>query len=209
VGQVASSSPYIGATKISAHYTYDLPQAPLEKQGITFVGLLDKELKASQEFVWVTTTGEKVDIVYTITNDTGQPFAEGLVNVLKSGIFLGSDIIEWTPSGASGHVTVGSAVDIQAEKTVDIDYIKERNNDKEYLHKMKLTVKNFSGQTRTVKVFDQKYPDSVDYQFDTQPGSVGNNTYTWILTIPPGDSKTVSYKFFSDSRYQNPYQSYN
>ena len=209
VGRLSQSSPYIGATKISAHYTYKLPNAPLEKKGITFVTLQDRKFNAKREYVWVTTTGQKVDIVYTVANNSGQPFAQGLVNVFKNGIFVGSDLIEWTPSGAKGHVTIGSAVDVQAEKTVDIDYVKERGHRKEYLHRMKLTVKNFSGRTKVVKVIDQKYPDSVEKTFSVQPASVGNNTYLWTLTVPPGVRKEVTYSFYSDSRYTNPYNTYN
>jgi hypothetical protein len=204
------SIPEIGATKISAHYVYDLPQVSLEKSGVTFVSLFDKKFSADKEYVWVTTTGDRVDIVYTLNNGANEPLAQGLVSVFDKGVFLGSDYIEWTPPGGKGHVTVGSAVDIQAEKTVDIEYDKTRNGRKEYKHKIKLAVKNFSKETRVVKVIDQKYPDGADVQFQVEPTkSGGNNTRMWIVTVPPQGEKSIDYSFYSDSRYTEPYHQYN
>jgi len=202
-------SAYLKATKINAYYTYKMPKSKLEKNGISYVTITDKFLPAQKEFVWVTSTGEQVDIIYTVENKTDTPFAEGLVSVYDKGIFIGSDIIEWTPSGAKGHVTVGGAVDIQAVKNVDIDEIAQRKHHKEYMHKVKIVVKNFANKTRVVKVIEQKYPDAVEIEFGSQPKRSESNTYMWTLSIPPKSEKVIKYQFFSDSRYQNPYQKYN
>jgi len=204
-----SSVAYLRATKINAYYTYKMPKAKLEKNGISFVTLEDKALKAKKEFVWATHTGEKVDIIYTVTNSTKSPFAQGLVSVYSKDIFIGSDIIEWTPSGANGHVTVGGAVDIQAVKTVDIDEIAARKHRKEYHHEIKLIVKNYSNKARAVKVIEPKYPDSVEIEFEIQPEKTEANTYMWTLNIPPKSKQVIKYTFYSDSRYQKPYYKYN
>ncbi|MCD4785034.1 MAG: DUF4139 domain-containing protein [Candidatus Eremiobacteraeota bacterium] len=199
---------FLKATKINAYYTYKMPKARLEKNGISYVTITDNTLPAQKEFVWVTSTGEQVDIIYTVENKTKTPFAEGLVSVYDSGIFIGSDIIEWTPSGAKGHVTVGGAVDIQAVKNVDISEIVQRKRQKEYKHKVKMVVKNYANKTRVVKVIEQKYPDAVEAEFGLQPKKSEANTYLWTLSIPPKSEKVIKYQFYSDSRYQNPYQIY-
>ncbi len=205
----ATGSAYLSATKINAYYTYKMPRSKLEKNGISFVTIVDKPLTAEKEFVWATHTGEKVDIIHTIKNDSDSPFAEGLVSVYSKGIFIGSDLIEWTPSGAKGHVTVGGAVDIQARKTVDIDEIPERKHQKEYRHKIELIVENFSNETRTVKIIEPKYPDAVEVDFQVKPDKSEANTHLWNVTIPPKNKKTIEYTFYSDTRYQNPYNKYN
>ena len=204
-----SGSPYLNATKINAYYTYKMPRANLEKNGVSFVTITDKKLSAEKEFVWATQTGEKVDIIYTVKNDSKTPFAEGLVSVYSKGIFIGSDLIEWTPSGAKGHVTVGGAVDIQARKTVDIDEIQERKHRKEYRHKIELMVENFSDKARVVKVIEPKYPDAVEIDFQVKPNKSEANTHMWTLSIPAKSKKTIEYTFYSDSRYQKPYYKYN
>jgi hypothetical protein len=200
---ISSSSPYIGATRISAWHAYTMPKARLDKNGVAFVTLCDKELKAKKEYVWATSTGSSVDIIYTVYNDTNQPFAEGLVGTYHKDIFVGSDMIEWTPAGGKGHVTIGGAVDIQAAKTIDVEEIPERKRDKEFRHKIKLLVENFSNETRTVKIIENKYADAIQQTFDITPEKSEAGTYMWTLTIPAKSKKAVNYEFFSDSRYSN------
>lgn len=199
---------FLGATKINRYYIYTIPKTTLRKNGVSFVTVFDGKLEAARDFVWATSTGEMVDIIYTVKNSAKIPFAEGLVNVYRDNVFMGSDIIEWTPAGGKGHITVGGAVDIQAVKTIDIDEIPERKGRKEYLHRVEMTITNFSDKARTVKVIESKYPDAVEKEYDLQPDKTEANTHMWNLNIPPNSKKIIKYRFHSDSRYNNPYQKY-
>ncbi|MCE1248153.1 MAG: hypothetical protein LWY06_16050 [Firmicutes bacterium] len=198
---VTTGSPYIGATRISAWHAYTMPKARLDKNGVAFVTLCDRELKAKKEYVWATSTGNSVDIIYTVFNETDQPFAEGLVGVYQKDIFAGSDMIEWTPAGGKGHVTIGGAIDIQASKTIDVEEIPARKHDKEYKHQIKLQLENFSNEARTVKIIENKYADAVETNFDIKPEKSEAGTYMWSITIPAKSKKSINYDFFSDSRY--------
>lgn len=200
--------PTVGAMRINAYYTYDLGQIRNLEKGMNYVTLLDQELDAEKEFVWVTSAGERVDVIYTVQNSTKQPFAAGLVEAYQDGIYMGSDAIEWTPSGSKGHVTIGGAVDIQVKKTVNITKIPERRQTDEFHHEVELKTDNFSQKDIKLKIIDFKYPDCVDISFSLKPTEEEAQTYMWQIELKAGDSRIIKYDFYSDRAYYEPYRVY-
>ncbi len=200
--------PSIGATRINAYYTYDLGQMKTLERGMNYVVLLDKELEAEKEFVWLTSSGKKVDVSYALKNSSKQPFAAGMVETYQDNIYMGSDMIEWTPSGSKGHVTIGGIVDVRVEKSVNITKIPERHHTDEYRHEIELKVENFSKKDIQIKVIDNKYPDCVDITFSLKPTEEKAMTYIWEIELKAGKSKFIHYDFYSDSTYYEPYRAY-
>lgn len=199
VGQVAPL-PTIGAARVNAYYAYDLGAQTLE-EGQTFLTVLDTELPAKRELVWHTPSGERVDVIYVVTNTSRQPFSQGLVEVYQRGLYMGTDAIEWTPAGSEGHVTIGGAVDLRVKKTVDISFVPERKYEKEWKHDVALQVRNFSDETVPVRVVDTKYQDMVDVTYSPPPNESKAQTNTWLITLKPGEERILRYTFYSDSQY--------
>ncbi len=202
------SLPTLEATRINAYYVYDLGQMENLEKGVNYVTLLDKDLEAEKEFVWATASGEKVDVIYTVKNSSEQPFAVGITDAYQDGIYMGSDTIEWTPSGSDGHVTIGGAVDIQVKKSVNITEIPEKKHNDEYHHEIELKIENFSKKDAKIKVIDNKYPDCVDIAFSLKPKEEKAQTYLWEIKLMAGEPKTIKYDFYSDSVYSEPYRAY-
>ncbi len=204
----SAAAPAIGPTRVNAYYAYELGEQEISRNSTSFIALLEEELDADKQFVWAIASGERVDVVYTIHNSTEQPFAEGLVDVYENDIYMGTDNIEWTPSDAKGHVTIGGAVDIQVTKTIDVQEIPERGGNDEFFHKMELRIDNFSKEDIRIKVVDTKYRDSVEMKFVPSPSESKAMTYLWDLDIPAGKTRIIKYSFYSDSTYTNPYRNY-
>lgn len=203
-----SSLPSLEAARINAYYVYDLDQIKTLDRGTNYVVLLDEELKVEKEFVWMTSTGEKVDVIYTVKNSSNQPFASGIVDTYEKGIYMGSDTMEWTPSGSKGHVTMGGSVDIKVKKSVNITEIPEKQNNDEYHHEVELKIENFSEKDIKIKVIDSRYSDCVDIAFSIKPKEEKAQTYMWEIVIKSGGSKIIKYDFYSDNTYYKPYQVY-
>ncbi|MCK4823589.1 hypothetical protein KA005_48000, partial [bacterium] len=105
--------PTVGSLYVNGYYIYDLGQIEFLEKGRNHILLLEMELEVRKEFVWFTSKGKKVDVVYKVKNSSDQPFAAGVVDVYQDGIYLGSDMIDWTPSGSRGHIVIGGTADIQ------------------------------------------------------------------------------------------------
>ena len=201
------SLPTIGATRINAYYVYDLEQVDSLERGTNYITLLDQDFGAEKKFVWLTTEGENVDVIYKVKNSSEQPFAAGIVDTYEDGVYMGSDNIEWTPSGSEGHVTIGGSVDIKVKKLVNITEIPERNHNDEYHHKVELEIKNFSNKDINIKVIENKYPDCVDIAFSLKPEEEGQK-YVWEIDIQAGQTRKIKYDFYSDSTYYDVYRAY-
>ena len=204
----SAAPPSMSAARINAYYTYELAPIGSFKEGMNYIMLSDKELETKKEYVWKTTEGEKVDVVYIVRNDSEQPFGAGIVDTYQNGIYMGSDMIEWTPPGSKGHVTIGGAVDLRVEKTIDITNDPDRNNRNEFHHQIELKIENYSKKDVAMKIIDRKYPNIVDVAFNLKPREEKAQTYLWEVQLSAGESKIIEYDFYSDNQYSEPYQRY-
>lgn len=180
-----------GSTTIQ--YVYDAGTIALDTVGTQYIGLLSSELSVRKVNLWNANYDSQVYAIYKVLNDSDIPLADGQVHSYQDNIFLGSDALELTPIGSEGSVTVGMLQNVRVNRTENrvslntIFYSEEVN--------VTLEMSNFSDSEITIDVVDYYPTEARDYTFSTDPETQGDNLYRWSVTIPAGETRTITYKY--------------
>jgi hypothetical protein len=137
-----------------------------------------------------------VTVIYKVRNETDEPLAEGIVRSYEDGLFIGSDLMELTPVGSEGSVTVGQLQDVRvdrSETTTEID-----QDAYEYLHQVVLTISNFGTESIDLEVVDVWLPEAEAFTFSAEPERETGNVLRWAVTVEPGEEEVIEYTFRVD-----------
>jgi hypothetical protein len=180
-----------GSTTIQ--YVYDAGEMALDTEGTQYVGLLSTDLAVRKINLWNANYDSQVYAIYKVMNDSDIPLADGQVHSYQDNIFLGADALELTPISSEGSVTVGMLQNVRVNRTENrtslntIFYSEEVN--------VTLEMSNFSDEAVTIDVVDYYPTDGRDYTFSQDPEKQGDNLYRWSVTIPAGETQTITYKY--------------
>jgi len=115
------------------------------------------------------------------------------VHSYQDNIFLGTDGLELTPISSEGSVTVGVLQNVRVSRTEN----RVSLNTLFYSEEVDVTLElsNFSDTEVTIDVVDTYPTDGRDYTFSQDPEIQGDNLYRWAVTIPAGETMTITYKY--------------
>ncbi|MCZ7543782.1 MAG: DUF4139 domain-containing protein [Anaerolineae bacterium] len=184
--------------QISAHHVYDLGAVTMLPGETVRVSMVDEMLDARRIIAWDTRQGERTEVIYKVANTSAFPFSEGMVRAYEDGIYLGTDAIEWTPSGSEGSVTVAGMSDVRVRRQESVEEIAARGGVDEYRHEVTLEIGNYGGEDITLAVLDPWPNRAVEFSFSAEPSRQPGNIFRWDVDAPAGERVTITYTFYTD-----------
>jgi hypothetical protein len=189
--------PALAVGSVDLQYVYSLGSVSAAPGDTVYVNLVDENMSARRMVAWNAATDLDVDVIYKVTNDTEIPLAEGIVRTYQDNLFRGSDFIETTPIGSEGSVTVGSMPDVRVHRTQSSTYQADPANDF-YQHNVALEINNFSEEALELIVLDVWVDGAWEFVYSMEAERQQDNLLRWEVTIPAGESLTITYEFRTD-----------
>ena len=187
-----------GAVEINHVYPIGVQSLSPGESAITT--LANSELEARRLLVWDARLGQRVDVIYKVSNDSDVPFVAGPVYTYEDGLYVGQDAIEWTPTGSEGSVTAGGLSTIRVRRTESVEAVGGgfAARDSNARHDVTLSITNHGSEAVSLSVLDEWNAYGFDYTFSAEPIRQGNNVLRWELSIPAGETLEVTYQFTTD-----------
>ena len=182
--------------QVDIQHTYDIGRLTAEAGDTVYVQLVGQQLPARRLHLWNAPTDQQVTVIYKVENESDQPFSEGVVRNYQDGLFIGSDVIELTPVGGEGSVTIGHLQDVrvkreQTQMAVDMGRF-------DYRYEVTLTIENFTPTTVHLDVVDYLAPQAEELQASIQPQLEAGNIMRWPISVEPGDEMVITYEYLVD-----------
>ena len=185
---------------VTIQYIYPLAEPVSAEPGdALYTQLLSATLPARRLLLWNAQTDQQVTVIYKVENRSEVPLSEGIVRSYQDGLFVSSDPIEFTPIGSEGSVTVGGLRDVRVNSSRTISYDGEQAYDRDTLHAITLTMRNFSESPVAIEVVDSYPPDSGEFEFSVQPEFELGNLLRWQVTLPPDETVEIEYSYRAGS----------
>ena len=192
----AFGGPPTATGQVDIQHIYDIGKVSAEAGDTVYAQLVGGTFPARRLQLWNAQTDEQVTVIYKVTDDSDQPFAEGVVRNYQDGLFIGSDGIELTPVGSEGSVTVGHLQDVRVKREESRSAISEGRFDQR--GDVKLTISNFTPTTVHMEVVDYRLPEAEELQASITPQEEAGNILRWQISVEPGDEMVISYSYKID-----------
>ena len=182
--------------QVNIQHIYDIGSLTAAAGDTVFLMMVGQTLPARRLHLWNAQSDDQVTVIYKVRNETDLPFAEGIVRSYQAGMFIGSDLIETTPLGSEGSVTVGHLRDVRVkrdESRTEVDLGRFY-----YLHEVELSISNFGPTTIVLEVVDLRPPEAEDLKSSMRPKEEAGNVLRWQLAVEPGATETITYDFKVD-----------
>lgn len=181
---------------VTIQYTYDIGTLSTEIGDTLYTKILDEVLPARRILLWNAQGDASVSVIYKVRNTTDLPLTEGIVRTYQAGLLVGSDMIEFTPIGSEGSVTVGTVQSARVKRQESTTSINAPLfSDLTTQHDVTLTLTNFSQSDVTIEVVDVYPINAQEFTYSQEPASEGDNVLRWIVSIPMGETITLTYQF--------------
>lgn len=184
------------AGQVDIQHVYDVGLVTAEPGETVYAQMVGDTLSAHRLHIWNAQTDTQVTVIYEVTNDSDQPFAEGVVRTYQDGLFIGSDFIELTPIGSEGSVTVGHLQDVRVKREETQEAIAQGRFD--YRGEVELTISNFTPTTVHMDVVEYRRPDAEELQASIEPQFEAGNIIRWQISVEPGDEMVITYGYLVD-----------
>jgi hypothetical protein len=181
---------------VRIQHVYDVGAVSAEPGDVVYLAMEQATLPARRLHLWNAPSDDRVTVIYKVRNETDEPLADGVVRSYEDGLFIGSDLIELTPVGSEGSVTVGQLQDVRVERsetTTEVD-----QDAYEYLHEVVLTISNFGTEPIDLEVVDVWQPEAEAFTFSAEPAKESGNVLRWEVTVEPGEEEVIKYSFRVD-----------
>jgi hypothetical protein len=182
--------------QVDIQHVYDVGLVSAEPGDTVYAQMVGDTLPARRLHIWNAQTDTQVTVIYKVTNDSDQPFAEGVVRSYQDGLFIGSDFIELTPIGSEGSVTVGHLQDVRVKREETQEAIAQGRFD--YRGEVELTISNFTPTTVHMDVVEYRRPDAEELQASIEPQFEAGNIMRWQISVEPGDEMVITYDYLVD-----------
>ncbi len=183
---------------VTIQHIYDLGTISAEPGDALYQNMLQGEFSVRRLLLWNAQTDKQITVIYKVKNQSDMPLPEGSVRSYQDGLFVGSDFIEVTPVGSEGSVTVGGLQDVRVNRAESRTQIQAGVNEYDTKYNVTLTLANFSSETIDIQVVDVWNPYARDFVFSDEPEFSADNLLRWQLSIPAGETVTVTYEFVVD-----------
>jgi hypothetical protein len=182
--------------QVDIQHVYDIGALTAEPGDTVYHQLVGDTLPARRLHLWNAPTDQQVTVIYKVTNESDQPFAEGVVRSYQDGLFIGSDFVERTPIGSEGSITVGHLQDVrvkreQTQSAVDIGRFDHKFD-------VELAIENFTDTTVHMEVVDFLPTNAERLEASIEPLLEAGNIMRWIISVEPGDEMVISYEYLVD-----------
>ena len=182
--------------QVDIQHVYEVGNVTAEPGDTVYAQMVGETLPARRLHIWNAPTDGQVTVIYKVTNDSEQPFAEGVVRSYQNGLFIGSDFVELTPVGSEGSITVGHLQDVRVKREQTQSAISQGKYD--YQYAVELTIENFTPTTVHMDVVDYLPPNGEQLQASTDPQLEAGNIMRWPISVEPGDEMVISYEYLVD-----------
>jgi hypothetical protein len=193
--QNANTNSALGTGAVTIQHIYEAGSISSDPGETMFLNLLQHTFPARRVLLWNAAADLQATVIYKVRNDSELPLPEGIVHTYKDGLFTGSDFVEVTPIGGEGSVTVGGLQDLRVRRSESQTLIDQTILQTDMLHEVSLELTSFSDEPIEVEVVDPWRPDATDFVFSDEPQREANNLLRWVITIPPGETITITYEF--------------
>lgn len=184
------------AGQVDIQHVYDIGTLTAEPGDTVYSQLVGETLPARRLHIWNAPTDGQVTVIYKVTNESDQPFAEGVVRSYQNGLFIGSDFVELTPVGSEGSITIGHLQDVRVKREQTQNAIAQGRFD--YQYEVTLTIENFTPTTVHMDVVDFLPPQGEELQASIQPQLEAGNVMRWPISVEPGDEMVITYEYLVD-----------
>jgi hypothetical protein len=182
--------------QVDIQHVYDIGTLTAEPGDTVYHQLVGETLPARRLHLWNAPTDQQVTVIYKVTNESDQPFAEGVVRSYQDGLFIGSDFVERTPIGSEGSITVGHLQDVRVKREQTQSAIDLGRFDHKF--EVELTIENFTDTTVHMEVVDFLPTNAERLEASIQPQLEAGNIMRWIISVEPGDEMTITYEYLVD-----------
>ncbi len=182
--------------QVDIQHTYDIGELTADPGDTIYAQLVGQDLPARRLHLWNASTDQQVTVIYKVTNESDQPFSEGVVRNYQDKLFIGSDFIERTPVGGEGSVTVGHLQDVRVKREQTQSAIAQGRFD--YRYQVALTIENFTPTTVHMDVVDYQLPQAEQLHASIDPQLDPGNLLRWPISVEPGDEMVISYEYLVD-----------
>lgn len=190
VGYESVELPTVGVGSVEVQHIYPVGEVSAAPGDMLFLNLLNATLPARRLLVWNASQNQSVNVIYKVQNTSEVPLAEGIVRAYQDALFIGSDFIETTPPASEGSVTVGSLPDVRVRRTESQEY-----QGSYYQHTVTLEINNFNENELALMVLDRWEDGAWEFEYSLEPARQPDNLLRWEITIPSGESLTITYQF--------------
>jgi hypothetical protein len=196
-GYAAGGTPQasLAAGAVTIQYQYPLGKLSIAPGDTLYRQVLETDFDARRLLLWNANTDQQVSVIYKVNNDSEIALSEGIVRSYQDGLFIGSDSMEFTPVGSEGSITVGHVQDVRVNRAESSTYQDVTFSDRDYLHEITLTMSNFGADDIAIEVVDRYPADAVEFEFSAEPQRDAGNLLRWPVTIPAGETVTITYKY--------------
>ncbi len=182
--------------QVDIQHVYDIGRLSAEPGDTVYSQMVGETLPARRLHLWNAPTDQQVTVIYKVTNDSDQPFAEGVVRSYQDGLFIGSDFVERTPIGSEGSITVGHLQDVrvkreQTQSAVDVGRF-------DHKFEVELTIENFTDLTVHMEVVDFLPINAEQLESSIAPQLEAGNIMRWPISVEPGDEMVITYEYLVD-----------
>jgi uncharacterized protein DUF4139 len=197
--QNAPATANLATGAVTIQHVYRVGGITGEPGETLYVRLMEGTLAARRLLLWNASADQQASVIYKVRNQSDVPLSEGIVRSYQDGLFVGSDMVEFTPIGSEGSITVGHVQDLRVNRADSTTYQDRPSTDADMLHEVTLTLSSFSQAPINLDVVDS-YPDrSTDFTFSQEPQREAGNLLRWTLTVAPGDTLTITYQYYAPS----------
>lgn len=175
-------------------HLYDAPNLTASPGDVIYISLQEQALTARRLHLWNAQSDDQVTVIYKVRNDSALPFAEGIVRTYEGGQFTGSDFVELTPIGSEGSVTVGHLQNVRVSRSETRTALTVLTS-WDTLREIELTLSNYGEEAVEISIVDRYPPHAIGFEFSMQAEFQGDNLLRWEVTIPAGETLTLSYTF--------------
>jgi hypothetical protein len=182
--------------QVNIQHVYDIGPVTAEPGDTAYLRMAGQTLPARRLHLWNAPTDNQVSVIYKVLNETELPFAEGIVRAYQADMFIGSDMVETTPVGSEGSITVGRLRDVRVERKQGQTVVSMGRFD--YRNEVVLTLSSFGPTAVEVEVVDYRPPEAEQMSFSTTPEQEPGNVMRWIVTVEPGATETITYDYLVD-----------
>lgn len=185
---------------VSIQHLYPLGEITAAPGDMLYSSVLQREFAARRLYIWNAQTDLQATVIYKVGNTSDVPLPEGIVRSYQDGLFVGSDFIEVTPIGSEGSVTVGGLQDLRVNRAASQFNIAKGllNDEFDTRTEVTLTLSNFSSDPIEVQVVDTWNPYAQNFSFSQEPEFSPDNLLRWTVTVPAGETVTITYEFILD-----------
>ncbi len=193
-----NGSPELGTSAVTIQSLYPFTDLSAQPGDALYLKLHEGPLTARRLLLWNASSDLQPIVIYKVLNDTDLPFAEGVVRSYQDGLFVGGDLIEFTPPGSEGSVTVGNLQDVRTHRDELVTALPATAFGSDTQHEVTLTLSNYGKNAVEIQVVDTFPETAKQFTFSQEAAREPGNLLRWTVTVKPAETVDLHYSYKTD-----------